>query len=625
MKINEKVQKLQQGGIALPTFTYNPLSQANNVIPEEAVSQAASSKSSDSGDSSQKEIVKNLLEQIKTKGLPSDVENFFGSFSGIFPSFFGGSSNSLSPNMSGGDVNGLVNNYVSLLPKLNRISFNKENWDESMKNVVSNEALDEYAINANGMMIVYNEDGELKQLRQKEYLENAEEYQPITNAELANLRANNPNLAWDTSVFSSLNSGIGTSKITEQILSIMSKVGREKTTTDKIGSKTSNILKGIQQLVNEGPENVFYQSTETNDSQTKNAQEALKYIFSTLPNNAKAVLRTRAAVMGVDPDKGVYEIIANLMSGVTSSEQSIKIDMQKDPNFDYESGSSNKNRPKDYTQIEQFVNMEGVERPYLLSPGKAYAYSTSSIQLPQLLNTDGKAVGQTDLMDAFTSSPLGGQLDLNSVYAGDKHINVSDLNKVFYMGNGVSAAWLPYTIDENGRQKVDTNLLDEFSAAQNEIKNKYPNGNAPAIAIQNAYSKVPGITYNANTGQIDYDRSRFAKFAMMEIAASNEDDVLVDPDDSLLLSRSKSDNLKNLMVNKLSTKDSPFKVDDVYTGIAFIPMIGNSRTAQNASKNNPTVTRPGTGDYYSTKAVEQNNLKLGSFKSANKQTNNLNY
>ena len=625
MKIKDEIIKLQQGGIPLPVFTYNPLSSAQNVNPTGAEQQSAPADKE--GNNSKKELIKNLLDQIKTRGLPSDIESFFGSFSGMFPSFFG-NSQSFSGMNSGdsNDVDSMINNYVSLLPKLNRIEFNKENWDKSMAHVTKNEALDEYAVTSNGLMVVYDEDGKLTQLRQGDYLENSDKYQPLTNSELANMRANNPNLAWDTNIFSSLNSSIGTNKITEQVLNIITKVGKEKYTTDTYDTKASAIAKGMQTLMGNGPENVFYKSENITASEKKNAQEALKYIYSTLPNNSRAVLKTRAAIMGMNPDKGVLELLSTLVSGTTSHETSTKLSIEKDPNHDYTAAGS-KDKQKDYTPLEQFVNMEGVEKQFLLTPGKGYAYNVPSVYHSQFIDPTGKAIGQTNLMDMLTGSGLGGQVDMNAVYIGDKKADVSDLSKVLYMGTGAGAAWLPYTVDEHNRQKVDYKLLDNFSEAYDTIKRKYPNGNAPAVDVETIFKSkgVTGVKYDPSTGALDWDRSRFAKFAMLEVAASNGDDIIKDADESILLTENNSDNLKKLMVEKLNTKDNPLKVKDIYTGIAFVPIIGNSRTAQNASNNYPTVKRPGDGTYYDTKATEAHRQNLATFRSANKQTNNLYY
>ena len=41
MKIKDEIIKLQQGGIHLPVFTYNPLSSAQNVNPTGAEQQSA--------------------------------------------------------------------------------------------------------------------------------------------------------------------------------------------------------------------------------------------------------------------------------------------------------------------------------------------------------------------------------------------------------------------------------------------------------------------------------------------------------------------------------------------------------------------------------------------------------
>lgn len=68
----------------------------------------------------------------------------------------------------------------------------------------------------------------------------------------------------------------------------------------------------------------MYKITESNTNQSKKARVALTYLLSTMPNNAKALLRGKAALSGLDPTKGAYELLAGMISSGIDSDYSIK-------------------------------------------------------------------------------------------------------------------------------------------------------------------------------------------------------------------------------------------------------------------------------------------------------------
>lgn len=73
----------------------------------------------------------------------------------------------------------------------------------------------------------------------------------------------------------------------------------------------------------------MYKITESNTDQSKKARVALTYLLSTMPNNAKALLRGKAALSGLDPTKGAYELLAGMISSGIDSDYSIKVDYDK--------------------------------------------------------------------------------------------------------------------------------------------------------------------------------------------------------------------------------------------------------------------------------------------------------
>ena len=624
MKIKDEIIKLQQGGGApLPTTTYRPISIRQPMFAggqsEGTTSTAAPATQKQS--SPDNDILKNIMDQVKTRGLPSDVDSFFNSFSNVFPSFFGGASNPMS-GVNNTNTEFLVNNYMSLLPNINKIEFYKENWDAAVKQTIDNDALDEFAITPSGFMVVYNTNGEIKQIRHKEYSENPEEYQPLTNGELANLRANNPNLAWDTNIFTFLNASIGSSKITDQLLSVMDKIGKESISTESISKKNSNLLSGMQtlmevdssdlfgnaaggsrgftsssELVKEGPDNVFYKTKKVTETEKRNALNTAQYLYRMLPNNAKAVLKTRAVVNGMDPDSGELQLIKILLDGTTSQSFETSVDIIKDPNVDYtgDSGSSSKNKTEEYTWLNQIQNMDGSQsKQYNLTPGTAYAMNVISNYMTAIPSVEGEVIGKSNLDYVLNKSGLSGIVDRNSVYIGDQHVRVSDLDKIMYLGDGIQYTTLPYVITDNGNTKVDFNLLEQFTSADEEIAEK--GGDNLSIAMKNSIYEKYGLNDMFRldeSGNQVWNPNKFKKFAMITTAVTNSNDLLPGIDKSEVLRKAKdSENIKKDM--KTMFKDTGYKVGDIYTGVAFMPITGGQVEARTFSKNTPKIKPAGT-------------------------------
>ena len=89
-------------------------------------------------------------------------------------------------------------------------------------------ALDEVAVTSFGKVITFdNEAGGIKQISPTELAENSDRYAPLTNAELANLRMNNSNLAYDTNIFNILENAVGSKEIDEYIRTVINEAGKK--------------------------------------------------------------------------------------------------------------------------------------------------------------------------------------------------------------------------------------------------------------------------------------------------------------------------------------------------------------------------------------------------------------
>lgn len=177
------------------------------------------------------------------------------------------------------------------------------------------------AITTDGRYYVMGEDG----ITTKATLEQGDRV--LTNADLADLRANK--LPYANNISTVIANGVSMDSINKTVWDLIGKIGKDSTSKEFFKTKKGKDIKeGIDELLAAGQDGV-YKITESNTDQSKKARVALTYLLSTMPNNAKALLRGKAALSGLDPTKGAYELLAGMISSGIDSDYSIKVDYDK--------------------------------------------------------------------------------------------------------------------------------------------------------------------------------------------------------------------------------------------------------------------------------------------------------
>ena len=120
----------------------------------------------------------------------------------------------------------------------------------------------------------------------------------LTNADLADLRANK--LPYANNISTVIANGVSMDSINKTVWDLIGKIGKDSTSKEFFKTKKGKDIKeGIDELLAAGQDGV-YKITESNTDQSKKARVALTYLLSTMPNNAKALLRGKAALSGLD-------------------------------------------------------------------------------------------------------------------------------------------------------------------------------------------------------------------------------------------------------------------------------------------------------------------------------------
>lgn len=555
MEIINKVKKLQGGGI--PAFVgYTNVPQPMPSAPyTEGSNNVESTKDKAEG------IDKSLLRALYKEGLISDVDAVASEVSNLFAN----RNNPLDPNST-------ATAYRRTLQLMARLREGKEQWKMAVEESKKNGSYGEMAVSTDGRYYVMGEDGpELKST-----LERGDRV--LTNADLAELRANNVPFA--NNISTTIANGVSMESINKTIWGLISKIGKDSTSKEFFRTKKGQDIKdGIDELLAAGEDGV-YKITEKNTDQSRKAITALNYLISVMPTNAKALLRGKAALAGLDPNKGAYKLVADMVTSGIDNISEIGIDFDKAATTGANTDSNGNKKTLSMKPIMSYYAGEnGVESTYIVNPGQGYQMHTDAVIYGMPLDQKGDVVPQGSLQSLLDSG-IGGIVDTTSISLGNQRVDPSSLGRVLYDGTQLARAILPYTYDANGKIVPDFELMPEFIEAQKEIKERGNNITAAELSqILNTHNFRPFLMTNViaggsdswiggKSGVIDVDKA--GEGYMTNIRRMPE----VDPD-----------NIKNLFINKLGiTPES-----ELFRTVAYMPILESAGLALNVAGEDPTI------------------------------------
>lgn len=447
---NNNIIEMQQGGAFPPFATYIP-----TVSPTTPQQTGNSQQSQEAQGLLSKEQMKLLMEH----GLPSDVETFFSMVNQLSSDVqmdpF--ASNNISQQMN------LIGSY------LNKISWNEGEFKRVTDAAKANGGMQEIAVTGDGRLVAMK-DGKLTFVTAKEYSDNIDKIQLLRNSDLAQYRATNPQLAFDSNIFNIIENGIGMEAINKLLWNTINNIGSSKEKGTTYVGKAKRISQGLEELLGDGPEGV-YKVTTSNEHQSAQAKEALNYLLTTLPSNARALLGAKAVQMGMDANTGAQQLIAQL---VTSG-----LDTQFEQTADYDNSASSAmgtggdpGKTAKYSAFDQFFEGDTLDqRLYSLNIGNGMSIQAPARVFNSLTTTDNKPLDNFNFLDdAMKTSQLGAG-DMYSVSMGGHALLPSELAHVMTTNRAVQV-YLPSKKDKNGNIVPDLDLSIRLDKAKKQVQNE---------------------------------------------------------------------------------------------------------------------------------------------------------
>ena len=566
---SKKTRKMQQGGVA-PFMIYTPVALGGETTTStQGGSTSTSSKSSKKNETL--DIIKDLFSKLE--GLPSDVNGVYANMSKFLSMSkeFGDSMNS----------DDLAAMYLQQLRQINDIKFNKAAYDQAEKTAHEKDSLTEFAVDQYGQLVVQDtETGTISKKSWEEVVKAGNKYNPLTNHQLLQLRANSPKLAFNQEYFNIVENGIGINKIADYIKSIKPNLGSSETTIEGYTKKESNQIKQGFELLTDAPDGVYKYSNYTKD-QKEQVDAAFRYIQKMLPKNMKTILTVHAGLNGNTPE----QYIASLLGAEYSGSRKLEFDAVTGKGSKNADGTSKEGNDNISPAIALAMGL-GERTPFIIQDKTSDALAVSGVTMP-LLDAQNHPMANATLLQVG-NGVYKGQLDFRSITMGDAKLSTNGINEVLIDGGSITSAELP--IDEqaarNGIIKPNLNFLKNIERADEQVRAAGITDRSNLTSEQiDTINKI----YRDNNLPIIYTNdggkpvltSQYRRFALLHATApenSFEDDPNFN-DGVIELDGKDIDRYESTM--KTVTNNQKFKFDrkgmlwggqKLYKGILYIPM-----------------------------------------------------
>ena len=507
MKIKTPIVHLQDGGNVQGTgmvfgHTYSPL--MNPTSSEGAPRERQSSRKQND---SEKGIFDNsILKDLVGKGITSDVEVAIQGIMQLQQNY---------ESMSDTDKSStegmqILNRMALQASQVNRLLRNAAVFKDQQSKAVANEALQEFAVTSQGLVVQNSQNGKIYQISPEQYLKESAEtrnqFKLLTNAELINQREYNVQLQNDVVSFQQLNQSTGFVDIKKQIQQLIQNVtsssGSETRDayTDGTG-KLSEQLTRMQNLSTTPIDNII--QTVKEESNSSSLKRTLDAIWVSLGDNAKNYLKQRAMMYTENPQE-LESVAKSIIIEIISPKESVKT--ESDIRVDLGSSkAAAAEKAKIAANKEEWGYYEGLQND-VATDVEQLAISpyggTHAIYVP------GRIYGplRSKSGELYNNISIGRISELNSVqqtqasFGGEKTVSADAQRGIVYDGSPVYRMTMPARIDPETRvQTPDFALLDGYEKQQREIKAEMNRGKTLSVSEKmNIYKKYGVNQLNAN-------------------------------------------------------------------------------------------------------------------------------
>lgn len=504
-KPKNKKRKYQGGG-GLPFVGFTPVF----ATPERREPEANQETKKDSDDDLTTKDILSLLKDMD--GLPSDMQMIIASMRSF-------SLRDQRDPLKLASSSDTASRYMRLISQIKMANFNKNEYDTALNQLKSNGGLNEFAITSEGMLIGTDGEGQYEYFSAKDVADGVHTkkgYSLLTNSNLLYLRANSVDAAFNHKLTTIAQNGIGMQVVNNLIKTTIDKIGTETSSQEGyMSTKQGDIITGLEHFKQavqasdgefDGTVDDLYKYKYLTKSQANKAKQAMQYIYLTLPENARTLLKIKSD----GSDKGALALLETLISSQESPTSEFSLDLVGGKSHGKSSGSG---KDDDELKTSLVLNIQkgiGGQDSYVdIDTGNGIHMSVRGTQYNLIKTPSGEPIEDTSIMTMLTTSGLSSIVsDMRNIQFGDQVLSIEALKNITYNNTGVTRANLPV---KEGTTIVDLKLLDAYEKAEQEL-DMLPNKTAKDVqAVYNKYGLLDLLNEDGS-----YKQSRFAPFIITE-------------------------------------------------------------------------------------------------------------
>lgn len=458
MKYN--IKKLQGGGaLSAPTsyITY----QSNQ---PQVVSQGKTQ------DSQKIELVDNdMFKKIMENSLTSDAMIFFNKI------------NKLESDPA--IALGFRNKNMALQTEIIQMFNNKKNYDSAKQVAKENGTLDEIATGDYGIYVM-DRNRNIKEVSNKEYSSNMNNYKPLTVSELLIARNDNPKLANDENIFSTVENNVSLEKVLTKVDNIIKNSSK---TSMEVEDKYSQQLQGVEGF---NELNKALQGTKDGQYSFSNRTAAIKnaeaYIWSALTIKERQRLELEGNMYGKQGRTGA-DIVHNAI--MSRTEQETKIAPTK-PTKGEGDGIGESGGLTPITQQEIWTRGA-------IPTGEVFVWNDPKTGLKmnipvtasmKPMDKNGNLLGKQTIAE-FKKSDQAKMLDTSKMSFGMGHISMGDENKIAITDDDLFRVYLPLTNEGT----ADFSYLEKVQRVNDDLLARKNKGEQITAETMNSAYKLAGV------------------------------------------------------------------------------------------------------------------------------------
>lgn len=505
------ILKLQSGD-SLPFVDNMPFQGA-------ARSTASESNGSDSGSSSGKGDndvgLKTLLNLVKElDGLPVDTTLVAQSIKEMYNEASLYNNGHLS-------TDDLVTTYLSALQKIKVAKFNEAQFNTAQKEVTEKGGLHEIAIDEHGRLFVQDvESGAMNKMTIEEFKQLKDEepnkYEALTNSNLLYYRAHSPQFAFNNNILRVVSNGIGEKQVTELLLQVANNMGKDVLQQEGYSQKNSEaITRGmgaLQEAYTQGMTvNGLYKQEYLSEDQNAQIAAALKYLWSSLPENAKVFLKYKSD----GSESGAVGLMSDLLFSRNNYKQEFRQNLTKHPDSN---SDDNKSGKIELDPVKAMILGMGYQKEVTLKTGSSYeAHILGNYSV--LTNESGNPLGEYTSLREVSNGAFAPSLDLNNATFGGARIET--LNRAYLNNADIVAMDLPIDIayyQQTGTLRPDINLMNKIEELHVAMKQgRIDKNDASAVNAECKRIGLPPMYASLDENGIpQLNANYFARFARID-------------------------------------------------------------------------------------------------------------